>query len=355
MDYKKEYKGALARCKWLLSIGMISEIAATDMFRELIDNDSENIRKEIISILHSLAEGKIPVQINFANIFTWLEKQSEHANFLNKIQVGDKVTRNKDGMLVNLSQLNRVAKKDEKQGEHKKINLVEVLKHYPKETELYSPLYGKLWLAEVDEKHEIIICYKYRLAEGCTRAILEQEDTVSFYSNGTTGLPDFSVSKDCMLFLYDIEKQGEQNLLDNVAKQVTKDKETATSFLKSTGIMDENGELAEPYRVCESTSNWSEGDEEMYKEVLTDIIYAKNDMEAKECLGLSKRAMKAFNWFSKRCKSLRPQTTWKPSSEQMYILNWVANILLNHDGIVEEEASKKLQSLYNDLKKLIEE
>ena len=34
MDYKKKYKGALARCKWLLSEGMISRIAATDLFRE---------------------------------------------------------------------------------------------------------------------------------------------------------------------------------------------------------------------------------------------------------------------------------------------------------------------------------
>lgn len=73
MDYEKEYKGALARCKWLLSNGMISKIAATDMFRELMDNDSENIRKEIINIFHSLADGKIPVDINYADIFTWLE------------------------------------------------------------------------------------------------------------------------------------------------------------------------------------------------------------------------------------------------------------------------------------------
>lgn len=99
----------------------------------------------------------------------------------------------------------------EKQGKQKEINRVEMLKHYPRETELYSPLYGKLWLAEVDEENEIITCYKYPLNEGCTRAILEQEDTVSFYSNGTTGLPDFSVSKDCMLFLYAHEKQSEQS------------------------------------------------------------------------------------------------------------------------------------------------
>ena len=40
----------------------------------------------------------------------WLKKQGEHANFLSKIQVGDKVTRNEGGVLVNISQLERVAK-----------------------------------------------------------------------------------------------------------------------------------------------------------------------------------------------------------------------------------------------------
>lgn len=90
----------------------------------------------------------------------------------------------------------------EMQSQQKEINLAEILKHYPRETELYSPLYGKLWLAEVDEEFGIITCYKHHLDEGCTRAILKQEDTVSFYSNGTTGLPDFSVSDNCMLFLY---------------------------------------------------------------------------------------------------------------------------------------------------------
>lgn len=101
----------------------------------------------------------------------------------------------------------------DKQGKQKELNLVEILKHYPRETELYSPLYGKLWLAEVDEENEIITCYKYPLDEGCTRAILEQENTISFYSNGTTGLPDCTVSKDCMLFLYN-KNQSEQKPIE---------------------------------------------------------------------------------------------------------------------------------------------
>ena len=98
--YKKKYKGALARCKWLLSEGMISRIAATDLFRELMDNDSENVRREIINIFHSLAEGKIPVDINYADISTWLEKQGEQKS-TNKVEpkfkVGDYIER-KDGL-----------------------------------------------------------------------------------------------------------------------------------------------------------------------------------------------------------------------------------------------------------------
>ena len=98
---------------------------------------------------------------------------------------------------------------------------------------MYSPLYGKLWLAEVDEEFGIITCYKYPLDEGCTRAILKQEDTVSFYSNGTTGLPDFSVSDECILFLYDSEKQGKQKPSDEqkrICREVYADILSAKGF-----------------------------------------------------------------------------------------------------------------------------
>ena len=48
--------------------------------------------------------------IKSGKMIAWLEKQGKHANFRNKIQIGDKVTRNEDGVLVNLSQLKRIAK-----------------------------------------------------------------------------------------------------------------------------------------------------------------------------------------------------------------------------------------------------
>ena len=51
-----------------------------------------------------------------------------------------------------------------------------------------------------------------------------------------------------------LEKQGEQKTVDEIAKEVCKNKESATAFLKSAGIMNEKGELAEQYRQGEQKS-----------------------------------------------------------------------------------------------------
>lgn len=46
-----------------------------------------------------------------------------------------------------------------------------------------------------------------------------------------------------------LEKQGEHKSIDDVAKEVTKNKDATISFLKSAGIMNENGELADEYKI----------------------------------------------------------------------------------------------------------
>lgn len=83
------------------------------VFPELAESEDEKIRKEILEYIDKATGCKEWV--------AWLEKQGEHKKFRDSIQVGDKVTRNEDGMLVNFSQLNRVAKKNEKQGEQKSV------------------------------------------------------------------------------------------------------------------------------------------------------------------------------------------------------------------------------------------
>ena len=115
-DYKKKYEEALEKAKSMMALpddkAMIEEI-----FPELKESEDEQVRKDIVFYIaaHHKDDGEK------ARWLYWLEKQGEHANFRNKIQIGDKVTRNRDGVLVNLSQLKRVAKPAENRG----MNLVE--------------------------------------------------------------------------------------------------------------------------------------------------------------------------------------------------------------------------------------
>ena len=50
-------------------------------------------------------------------------------------------------------------------------------------------------------------------------------------------------------YIMQLEKQSEQKSLDDIAKEVTKDKDAAVSFFKSAGIINENGELADEYKI----------------------------------------------------------------------------------------------------------
>lgn len=80
------------------------------------------------------------------------------------------------------------------------VDLCSALAGAKPETPLYSPMHGLLWLAEVDSANGIITCYKHPLDEGCTRAEIGQEETVSFFSDGTTGDGEGNVTKTRQLF-----------------------------------------------------------------------------------------------------------------------------------------------------------
>ncbi len=132
MDYEKKYKEALERCREFyakFSNKQIKEEIEV-IFPELKESEDERIRKELISFFKDRKSRLDRMEDMFdpsnfpcddyslcEKALAWLEKQGEHKKFRDSIQVGDKVTRNEDGALVNLSQLNRVAKKDEKKGE----------------------------------------------------------------------------------------------------------------------------------------------------------------------------------------------------------------------------------------------
>ena len=129
----KAYDEAIEKFEVILNLSTVKEsgtIFADDVrkiFPALAESEDEKIRKRLISYFKSQVEankdGNTEVLCTYNKWIAYLEKQGEHANFRNKIQIGDKVTRNTDGVLVNLSQLERIAKKDKKQGEQKPYGL----------------------------------------------------------------------------------------------------------------------------------------------------------------------------------------------------------------------------------------
>lgn len=118
--YDKAIKKAAALYKASEPMSGCNVIIET-LFPELAESEDEKIKNRLIKLIKMSNEfgGFALHKWEADEMLTWLEKQAEHANFLSKIQVGDKVTRNEDGVLVNLSQLKRVAKPRKKQCEQK--------------------------------------------------------------------------------------------------------------------------------------------------------------------------------------------------------------------------------------------
>ena len=72
-------------------------------------------------------------------------------------------------------------------------------------------------------------------------------------------------------------EKGKADAIEAAMESVTKDKESAIKFLKSAGIMNENGELAKEYVVdnIEQNHAWSEDDEEMFDAIIADIQFTQ--------------------------------------------------------------------------------
>ncbi len=84
---------------------------------------------------------------------------------------------------------------------------------------------------------------------------------------------------------------------------------------------------------------WSEEDERLLSKLQ---LYVDMECFDRECNGDD-----LLNWL----KSLKPQNRWKPSKEQMYMLEWLTTNVLD-DGVVEKKAKEVLSTLIEQLKSL---
>ena len=274
---------------------MFTQDLKEEMFPELREEyEDEKTRKELLAIINDLV---LPDEQQ-SRFIAWLEKQGEHANFRNKIQIGDKVTRNEDGVLVNLSQLKRIAKPAENKSKH------------------------NMGISETTKK---------KLEDNLNKA-LEKETPES-----------------CNEFL---EKQGEQehviapkfDIGDTIMNKITNEVFTITDRCISLEYYHDINHLHEikfseqdNWELIEQKSAWSEEDEKILNLIIA-RLHSHPNVEVEEY-------GKDYHWL----KSLKERYTWKPSDEQLKSLKEVINV-----GYFTSYPNS-IETLYEQLKKLREE
>ena len=368
MDYEKKYKEAIERAKEIIECSKSDskEVRMVlSFFPELAESGEERIRKSLIDMLKN--DEKC-----YLKEIAWLEKQGEHAKFRNKIQIGDKVTRNQDGMLVNLSQLNRVAKKDEKQGEPTDIPADAVLDSN-KDGLIADTIQSKPkfkvgdWIIDVQGvSTNQIIGYEddsYLIKTSCSQFYLPIKLTEKNYHLWTIqdakagdvlvddNLPFIFKKIDankysyayCGISLHDGFKietggiYGEWTWMQDIKPATKEQRDLLFQKMKEAGY-EWDAEKKELKKVEQKP--WSEEDE-----IIVDVLYAYTEKANQNgCPNDAKRIETAIN----KLKSLRPQSTWKPSIAQLNALSIVSKG--NSPDDIEA-----IVSLYNDLKKLREE
>ena len=320
-DYEKKYKNALAWAKAVYNgeTGFARD-EVEDVFPELKESEEEKIRKHLIKHFWNKSKedwNGVPVK----RILAWLEKQGEHAKFINGIQVGDKVTRNEDGVLVNLSQLNRVAKK---QGEQKFNNTD------------FSDL--RTWKYIVD----------YVVTKWC--GIGQYLDNPRL----TT------IAEELQKKYYLEQKQGEQKAICR-NNDTTIDNELNNYCCKIYNALhkENGGELSfarlqsmamDIYQWCneqkqgEHKPAWSEEDD-------VNLVRAQAFIKNTSLKDVDEIKESVLTWITSLKGRVQPQSQWKPSDAQMNAIKDSIDYLGRDTKIVR----KHLMSLYQDLKKLMEE
>ena len=139
-----------------------------------------------------------------------------------------------------------------------------------------------------------------------------------------------------------LEKQGKKPAWseedDTFFKAIIRDIEN-TQYISEDAKKDRINWLKSLKDRVQPKQEWSIEDEAFYQRL--EQIVCKVNIEAFQ----GDRDL--HSWL----KSLRPQNRWKPSEEQMHYLSWIANVKLG-DSVVEQEVSKHLNELLEDLKKL---
>lgn len=276
----------------------------------------------------------------------WLEKQGEHANFLSKIQAGDKVTRNEDGVLVNLYQLNRVAKK---QGEQKSTYKVE------------SNFSVGDWVVYCNDDVDLITGIEEN------GYCINNSGYIPFICASDIRLWTIQDAKDCDVLAWDDSKCIAlfKNIYDEDSFNsygfvggCTGTFESRQSYHDIEGAHPATKEQRDLLfqKMHEAGYEWDADKKELIKIEHKPSWSEKNNEHVNSLLkrldGLCRKEFTttrfAINEDEDWLKSLKDKYTWKPSEEQMNTLEYYMHTLICN------EHKEVLFGLYADLKKLRE-
>ena len=308
---------------------MFTQDLKEEMFPELKESEDERMKKSLKRLIAAFHDCNFPTPEGFTRkeLFAYLEKQGEHANFRNKIQIGDKVTRNEDGVLVNLSQLNRVAKKDEKQGEQKSDTDFSDLRTWKyivdavlTEREGIGQYLGSPWTTEVAEKLQKRFGTIEQKPVEPQQDMLSQEQYAKAVDECIYGEKPAEWSKD------------DEKMLDYlhvliVSAASDKNREKLDNWLKSL-----------KNRVLPQQQEWS-------KEDIGILIEAVSILEN---YGHFIIANKLKSFHQKLPNVEKIGKNWKPTKEQIEALDFYVRTAVDKEGVF----GKEVINLYKQLKAL---
>ena len=204
------------------------------------------------------------------------------------------------------------------------------------------------WILTYLEKHKDILRER---AQNIVTNMLEdriegiQHELIEFLSN-TINASWFDIIKSADSYAERIkniiEKQKEQKSIEDIVKDITKNKEVATKFLKSAGIMDENGELAEMYRSEQKPTEWSDTDNIGWDEAFACVTRAEKAAKNEEEL---QNAVTAEKWL-KEIKFKYYVHPVKQMKADYYVNNRMQPVYDNQESF--ESALDKAWKSYNE-------
>ena len=131
-----------------------------------------------------------------------------------------------------------------------------------------------------------------------------------------------------------IEKQGEQETLCDKCRKAQPSHSCQDITALGRCALEKQGE--------KKPAEWSEEDEKILSDIIKDLVHPWNEY-------IPDRIEDEIKWLKNKFKSLRPQPQWKPSKEQLHILE---SVIADYDNQGLSYTKDMLCDLYEDLKKL---